>query len=251
MPSTVEDTIARLSDAGELSPDEVEMFAQLAALGELPSDEPPMESRLHYEQLALLVSSLEHHWREREDFFIGANLSVYYSLAEVEQRQFRGPDFFLITGVSREPRKSWTVWREGGRYPEVIIELLSTSTASVDRKDKKILYHDIFRTPEYFWFSPDTTEFAGFSWTTEGYQAIPPDAKGHLPSQVMGLSLGVLEGQLRYFGADGSLVLTPAEDALKQTQRADTEAQRADTEAQRAAKLAAKLQALGIDPEAD
>ncbi|MEB3163554.1 MAG: Uma2 family endonuclease, partial [Prochlorothrix sp.] len=36
---------------------------------ELMSDEPEMESSLHYEQLALLVSCLEWFWRDRQDFF--------------------------------------------------------------------------------------------------------------------------------------------------------------------------------------
>jgi len=45
---------------------------------QLESDEPEMESSLHYLQLALLVSCLDWLWREREDYFIGANLTVYY-----------------------------------------------------------------------------------------------------------------------------------------------------------------------------
>ncbi len=40
---------------------------------ELLSDEPEMESTQHYQRLALLVSHLERCWRERDDFFIGAN----------------------------------------------------------------------------------------------------------------------------------------------------------------------------------
>ena len=203
----------------------------------LLSDEPEMESSLHYQQLALLVSTLEHHWRERDDFFIGANLTVYYSQTELRRRAFRGPDFFLVTGVSREARNSWVVWAEDGRYPDLIIELLSPSTARVDREDKKALYQNIFRTPEYFWFSPDTLEFAGFHLSDQRYSPIEPDDQGHLYSHVLGLSLGVLDGQLRYFRQDGETLPTMAE-AIQ-------------AEAQRAEALAAKLRALGIDPDAD
>ena len=119
---------------------------------ELLSDEPEMESTQHYQQLAMLVSHLEWYWRERNDFFIGANLTVYYAHEQLQRRQFRGPDFFLVREVTRAPRNSWVVWEEGGRYPDLIIELLSDSTALVDRTDKKSLYQNIFRTPEYFWF---------------------------------------------------------------------------------------------------
>lgn len=45
------------------------------------SDEPEMESSLHYQQLKLLVATLERLWRERRDYFIGANLTVYFSRA--------------------------------------------------------------------------------------------------------------------------------------------------------------------------
>ena len=42
---------------------------------QLESNEPEMESSLHYAQLALLVTCLEWLWRDRTDFFIGANLT--------------------------------------------------------------------------------------------------------------------------------------------------------------------------------
>jgi len=226
MASTIEDIVAQMPDAGLLL-----------------SDEPEMESSLHYQQLALLVSTLEYHWREREDFFIGANLTVYYTLEQLRHRQFRGPDFFLVTGVSRAPRKSWVVWAEGGHYPELIIELLSSSTADVDRGEKKTLYQDIFRTPEYFWFSPGDGEFAGFRLDGRVYSPIPVDDEGRRHSQVLGLSLGSVGGQLRYFEGD-AMLLTPAEAA-------EIERGRAEAEHQRAEALAARLRALGVDPDVD
>ncbi len=84
---------------------------------ELLSDEPETESTQHYQQLALLVSHLEWHWRERADFFIGANLTVYYNHQQLHQRQFRGPDFFLVRETDPRPRTSWVVWEEGGVTP--------------------------------------------------------------------------------------------------------------------------------------
>jgi len=83
--------------------------------GRLLSDEPEMESSLHYAQLALLVSCLEWHWRERDDFFIGANLTVYYSRDQLRHREFRGPDLFLVKNTRRRPRNSWVVWEGSSR----------------------------------------------------------------------------------------------------------------------------------------
>ena len=248
-----------------------ENFYLAFAQGREPdSDEPEMESSLHYDQLALLVSTLEWHWRERDDFFIGANLSVYFRRDQCQPRQLRGPDFFLVRGVERRPRRSWTVWLEDGRYPDLIIELLSDETARSDRTAKKALYEGVFRTPEYFWFSPQTMEFAGFHLVDAHYYPIDADPAGRLPSVILGLRLGVAEGRLRFYTPEGDLVPTLAESvALEQVraqqeqaradkeqeraeqaqERADEERQRADAERQRAERLAERLRALGIDPE--
>ena len=40
---------------------------------QIESNEPEIESSLQYAQLALLVACLEWLWRDRNDFFIGAN----------------------------------------------------------------------------------------------------------------------------------------------------------------------------------
>ncbi len=218
------------------------------------SDEPEMESSLHYTQLMMLVSCLEWLWRERDDFFIGANLTIYFSRQQLRNRDFRGPDLFLVQPTTRTPRPSWVVWEEEGRYPNLIIELLSDSTASVDRTLKKNLYQDRFRTPEYFWFSPDTLEFEGFRLIGNTYQPIAPNTQNLRWSEELELYLGIDQEKLRYFTADFQMVPTPAEAAMlemqrteAESQRADAETQRADAEAKKSAKLAEKLRELGID----
>jgi Uma2 family endonuclease len=206
------------------------------------SDEPEMESSLHYTQLMILVSCLEWLWRDRNDFFIGANLTIYFSRQQLRSHDFRGPDFFLVQPTTRTPRPSWVVWEEDGRYPNLIIELLSDSTASVDRSLKKNLYQDRFRTPEYFWFSPNTLELQGFRLIAKTYSQIPLNQQGWLWSEELGLFLGIYQQKLRYFTSEGQL-------AEAETRRANIEAQRAEDEARKSAKLAAKLRELGIDPE--
>ena len=236
----------------------------------LLSDEPEMESSLHYMQLLLLVTCLEWLWRERNDFFIGANLTIYFSRQQLKNKDFRGPDFFLVKDTEKRPRNSWVVWEEDGRYPDLIIELLSESTAHVDRNLKKELYQNRFHTPEYFWFSPENLEFVGFELVGNSYQEIVPNARGWRWSQVLGLYLGVEGGKLRYFTTDGDLVPTPEEAAMmsqQQAQAAQQEAQAAQQQAQQAqmkaseaelslkqeqqrvAQLADQLRSLGIDPD--
>jgi Uma2 family endonuclease len=236
----------------------------------LLSDEPEMESSLHYMQLLLLVTCLEWLWREQNDFFIGANLTIYFSRQQLRNRDFRGPDFFLVKDTEKRPRSSWVVWEEDGRYPDLIVELLSDSTADVDRNLKKNLYQNRFHTPEYFWFSPEKLEFIGFELVGNQYQEIAPNAQGWRWSQVLGLYLGVEAGKLRYFTPDGDLVPTPEEAAIAtqqiaiaaqqqafEAQQQVFEAQQQASEAQsrleqermRSQKLAEQLRALGIDPD--
>jgi Uma2 family endonuclease len=156
-----------------------ELEARLPDDLDLYSDEPQMESPLHWNQLALLKDCLEWYWQERNDYFIGANLSVYYDRERLREPGLCGPDLFVVRGAAQRPRRSWVVWKEGGRYPDLIVELLSKETARVDRGRKKQLYQDVFHTPEYFWFSPVNLEFAGFWPSACGPQAWTPTGEPH------------------------------------------------------------------------
>jgi hypothetical protein len=169
------------------------------------------------------------------------------------------------------------VWGEQGKYPNVIVEILSDSTANIDRNKKKILYQNTFRTPNYFWFDPNTLELQGFTILEGQYQAISANDRGYLWSEQLGLYLGIFERKLRYFTADGQLVPTPQEAELQQRQakeqillekeqillekeqerqakeQAILEKEQAllEKEQERQAKerLAAKLRELGINPQ--
>ena len=202
---------------------------------QVESNEPEMESSLHYAQLALLVSCLEWLWRDRTDFFIGANLTIYFSRQQIKNRDFRGPDLFLVKQTQKRPRKSWVVWEEEGKYPNLIIELLSDSTAETDRTLKKLLYQERFHTHEYFWFSPDTLEFAGFRLSGQQYQPIAANEAGLCWSEELELYLGIQDRQLRYFNAQGQLIPTLEEEAKLAQHQAE--------------RLAEQLRSLGIKPE--
>ena len=186
---------------------------------DLYSDEPPLETYLHLQQMMLLIKCLDWLWRDRQDFFAAGNLTIYYSPHQKKSEKFRGPDFFVVLGTERKPRKSWVVWEEEGKYPNIIIEILSPKTAKSDRGLKKQIYQDTFRTPDYFWFDPDTLEFQGFQLIQGQYQELQPNQEGHLWSQQLGLYLGIHNSQLRFFTNLGELVLTPEEVAERGQER--------------------------------
>ncbi len=186
---------------------------------DLLSDESPMETELHLRQLMLLIQSLELLWKDRQDFYAFGNLTIYYSPNQRKSEYFRGPDFFVVLGVARKPRKSWVVWEEDGKYPHVIIDILSDSTAETDQGLKKEIYQETFRTPNYFWFDPTSLEFKGFQLMAGKYEEIAANEQGWLWSQQLELFLGVHDSQLRFFTPEGKLVPTPEEVAEKMAQK--------------------------------
>lgn len=217
--------------------------------GDLWSEEPPLESYRHLKQLLLLLACLERFWKNRHDFFVAANMSVYYSTRQRKSEEMRGPDFFVVLNTERRERKSWVIWEEEGKYPNFIIEVLSDSTANTDRGLKKQLYQDVWRTPDYFWFDPYTLEFQGFHLMNGEYQVIQPNDQGWLWSEQLQLYLGILEEKLRFFSPEGELVLTPEEEADTERIRAQEAIAQVDAERQRSAVLRQKLQELGINPD--
>jgi hypothetical protein len=81
-------------------------LSELEALTALGSDGEPIENERERLQINLALKSLDHHWSEREDFYTGGNMFVYYSLQQAltivdEEKEpksyrkaFRGPDMF-------------------------------------------------------------------------------------------------------------------------------------------------------------
>jgi Uma2 family endonuclease len=198
---------------------ETPAFPPIFPPGDLDSDEPPLETDFHRLQMTLLLQCLEWLWRDRSDFYASGNLTIYYSPRQRKSEDFRGPDFFVVLNTERRPRKSWVVWEEEGKYPNVIIELLSDSTAETDRGLKKQIYQDTFRTPDYFWFDPNSLEFAGFHLVDGTYRSIEPNPQGWRWSEQLQLFVGMVDRQLRFFTPDGQLVLTPAETAEQEQQQ--------------------------------
>ncbi|TRU61927.1 MAG: Uma2 family endonuclease [Microcystis aeruginosa Ma_QC_C_20070823_S13] len=216
---------------------------------DLWSDEPPLESDLHLQQITILIGCLERLWQERSNYYASGNLTIYYNEEQLKKRDFCGPDFFVVLDTEKHSRKSWVVWGEGGKYPNVIVEILSPSTANIDRNKKKNLYQNTFRTPNYFWFDPESLELQGSRLIAGQYQAIAANENGYLWSEQLELYLGIFERKLRYFTPTGELVLTAAEAELQERQakeQAILEKEQAILERER---LAQKLRELGIDPE--
>ena len=235
-------------------------------------DGEPLETNRHRIAINVLIDSVNQAMAEREDYFVGGNMFVYYSSTQAMKRDFRGPDCFVVLDVdgSRE-RQGWVVWEEEGKYPNVIIELMSPSTAKVDRGVKKTLYEQTFRTSQYYVYDPfDPQSLEGWQLDQkQRYQPLVANERGWLWCETLQLWLGTWVGRirreppqescswLRLYDQQGNLILLSEEIAAQERQRAEQEQQRAEQERQRAEqeqqraeRLAARLRELGENPDA-
>lgn len=198
---------------------------------------------------------------------------VYFSQNQAMNQDYRGPDFFVTLEVdgSRE-RQGWVVWEENGRYPDVIVELLSPSTAAVDRGVKKDLYERTFRTSDYFIYDPfQPDSLQGWHLRNSEYQPLEPNDRGWLWCEKLNLWLGTWAGVidrepptgnchwLRFYDRAGNLVPLPEEAAAQRADQAEAELRQAQAQREqaivqaeqaeaRAQALAERLRSLGIDP---
>jgi Uma2 family endonuclease len=221
-------------------PDDIELIS---------SDGEPLDSPWHRHEIDLFTHLVAQAMaaRGKRDFYVGGDMFIYYSPDQARgivadphtRKHFKGPDVFFVDGVDPREREYWVIWEERGRCPDVILELLSPSTAAADLGAKKDLYEQTFRTPEYFYYDRYEDKLGGFRLQDGLYVPLEPNAAGRLRSEELGLELGrwrgVYEGVegtwIRLFHPDGRLVLRAEEAA---SQRADAERQRADAERHRA-----------------
>ena len=210
---------------------------------DLPYDDgEPMESERHVCQMTLLIESLKLAWKDRQNFYVGGNMFIYFSELQTRKNDFRGPDVFVVLDTVKRERLSWVVWEEGGRRPDVVIELLSPSTEEVDRGEKMQVYARVLMVGEYYLFDPWTGALEGYTLDrgSRTYRRMPAvDERGTVPCGQLGLRLGVVPGRyhdvetdfLRWLDQEGRVLPTGEELAAIETVRADQEAARAGQEA--------------------
>jgi Uma2 family endonuclease len=258
------------ADAPPLADDIRASLEQLQQLKLYPGDGDRMESDWHVVSITLLDELVRNHLGAPKNYFCGGNMFIYYSVAQAKEVEeyveaktvarkprFKGPDFFLVRDVDgTKPRESWVVWDEGGRYPDLVVEFISTSTRKKDVDENVKFYAKVFRVPEYFWFDRRSGELVGYRLSGSSYTPIEPDARGRLWSEVLGAYLGVWRGEyrgrrfpwLRLWDKEGRLVPTTAERAARERtarSRAEARAEQAEAQAQqeRAAREQAEAQA--------
>jgi Uma2 family endonuclease len=229
-----------------------EISKQIETFPFVESDGEPMDSPWHRDCMMLLIASILHRWRDRDDFYVGGNMFIYFNQQQAMDRDYRGPDFFVVNGgvKLRPERKYWVTWFEKGRYPDVIVELASPSTEREDRTTKFRIYEETFHTHNYFIFDPITQGLDGWELDETGrhYRALTPNVHGRLWCTELDLWIGTWEGEfnrhsaawLRFYDKDGQIVLTSDEAAQSLAELTKRRAEKAEAEVARLRALLAK-----------
>jgi Uma2 family endonuclease len=188
------------------------------------SDGKPMgETDIHRDAMVDLIEMLKNRYRNRPDVYISGNLFIYYEKGK--PTSVFAPDAFVVFGVPKRKRRSYKLWEEKGKVPDVVFEVSSESTSLEDEGSKKVICRRL-GVSEYFLYDPEQAylepplqgyrlvngERRGSHTAASGrYQPITPDAHG-LYSQQLDLYLRLENQQLRLIDAPtGMPLLTPQE----------------------------------------
>jgi Uma2 family endonuclease len=199
----------------------------------------------------------EFYRRLRRRVYLSAELPVYYP----DEPMF-APDLLAVLDVEAHERMSWVTSHEH-KGLDFVLEINVSGDRKKDFEDNVVRYARL-GIPEYFALDVPRTRLVGWRLASPdagSYVPIVPQS-GRWASRVLELDLSIEGGQLRFFHGTAPLpdarelivrLSSMVDEAIgradQEARRAEEEARRAEEEARRADKLAARLRALGIDPD--
>ncbi len=179
--------------------------------------EPMAESDPARDYLIYGVEALTTYFQNRDNVYVSGNLFIYYKQGVPSAAI--SPDVFVVFGVDKKKRHSYKVWEENNQIPSFILEITSRKTQENDEYEKPIKYAQL-GVKEYFQYDPTgdylTEKLKGRILVEGKYQPLSrkilPDGIISIYSQVLGLDLRLIEGELRFFEpTTNRKLLTPQE----------------------------------------
>ena len=217
---------------------------------------PMSDNTLQWYWMVLIKEGLEVLFADDPNVFVAGNLLWYPR--EGDNRLRFAPDVFVVKGRPKGYRGSYMQWREGGLPPQVVFEVLSPGNTATEMAEKIDIYEE-HGVEEFYIYDPDRGTLRGFARQSGVWAAIP--SMQNWVSPWLGIVFRLEDGQLILTGPDGQRFLSSVErdrqlrdaesNVEQERQRAERQQQLADQEKARADRLAEKLRALGIDPDAD
>lgn len=213
---------------------------------------PMTESDIARDYLIYAVDVLEYYFSDQENVYVSGNLFIYYE-QDVSDAVV-SPDVFVIFGVSKEKRISYKVWEENDKTPSWVLEITSASTRNTDSKEKPLKYAQM-GVAEYFQYDPRgdylrPDRLKGFHLVEGQYEPMSveflSDGELSIRSEVLGLELRVISGQLRFYDPVAEEVLPSYSQA--RAIAAQTKRQR-DAEAQARRDAIGRLLNMGLTVE--
>jgi Uma2 family endonuclease len=156
------------------------------------SDGQPMgETELHVQEMMYLLAAFQEHFRKSADVYVASNLFFYYE--QGNPRAVVSPDLFVVPGAAKEPpRRTYLLWKEGGRVPCLVIEVTSDNTRHEDLSRKRRTYAEL-GVEEYFLFDPFEEyldpPLQGFRLESSHYREAELEPDGSLVSRTTGVTL--------------------------------------------------------------
>ena len=206
------------------------------------------ESDLHREEMVYLIQALQERFRDTPDVYVAGNLFLYYEKGVPSS--VVAPDMLVVHGVSKEPRKSYKLWHEGGRVPSLVVEVTSDTT-----RDEDFAKKDRYRrlgVEEYIQFDPLgdylSPRLQGLRLVSGRYVQMRPEKDGSLVSRTTGVTFRVegtkRQSRLRLIRTDTGKILPRFAEST-----AETEAQRERAEREAVARQAAEERVQALEEE--
>src|SRR3979411_1020036 len=112
--------------------------------------EPMGETDTHRFDMTYLIDALIRWFSNRHDVYVSGDNFLYY--VEGDPKKVVSPDVYVVFGVPMRERDIYKVWEEGGRLPDLVIEVTSNKTRREDMERKIPLYQNVLRVPELFFY---------------------------------------------------------------------------------------------------
>ena len=241
----------------------------------ITEDDTPVDNLFSAMQAHLLVNSLYASWqhpRFGRCFIATGNVGVFYAFHRppVVPDMFLSLDVVLPADLWKKTNRSYFIW-EYGKPPEVVVEIVSNTEGGEEEPDGKLGIYGRMKVERYVVYDPgqQTGGEPLRIYALRGGRLMRTDQTWF---EEIGMGVTLWRGQyqgredtwLRWCDRDGAVIPTGEERAEAERaraeaeraraeaerERAETEHARAEAERARAERLAAKLRAAGIDPDA-
>lgn len=217
---------------------------------------PIADNTLQFQWIVTIKENLELLFANDDRVFVAGDL-LWYPV-EGNNTLCQAPDAMVVFGRPKGYRGSYQQWKEDNLPPQVVFEILSPGNR-LKEMTKKLEFYDDYGVEEYYLYDPYRSDLTGWMRSDDRFRVI--EEINGWTSPRLNVRFELQPETLALYRPDGDRFLTfvelgqikaQTEEQLAQTeQQLEQERQRAEQERQRADRLAERLRALGIDPEAD